>query len=221
MPFLTRRLEVLKVNEIFYSIQGESSYAGNPCVFVRLTGCNLRCTYCDTKYAYRRGSRMTIEKIINQVSQYECPLIEITGGEPLLQKETAELTQVLSEQGFRVLVETNGTLDIDLLQNNIVRIVDIKCPGSGVKDKTDWDNLERLNQHDEVKFVLTSQSDYEWAKEVISKYNLMNRVAILFSPAHEKLNPADLAHWILVDRLNIRLQPQLHKILWSNKTKGK
>jgi len=213
---------VLKVNEIFYSIQGESSYAGYPCVFVRLTGCNLRCTYCDTKYAYEKGTNMTIGKILDTVSRYECPLVEITGGEPLLQEETPQLAKALLEKGFQVLVETNGTQNIDLLKDNVVRIVDIKTPGSGESDKTDWKNLDRLYKDDEIKFVLVNFSDYEWAKGIVRRYNLTQKVTVLFSPASGvNLDPAELAQWILDDRLNVRLQLQFHKILWPDKDRGK
>jgi len=213
---------VLKVNEIFYSIQGESSYAGLPCVFVRLTGCNLRCTYCDTKYAYKKGTNMTIKKIADTVSQYECPLVEITGGEPLLQEETPHLAKVLSEKGFHVLVETNGTQNIDLLKDNVVRIVDIKTPGSGESDKTDWKNLDRLYKDDEVKFVLVNFSDYEWAKNIVRRYNLTEKVTVLFSPATGgELVTAEVAQWILDDGLNVRLQLQLHKIIWPDKDRGR
>jgi len=213
---------VLKVNEIFYSIQGESSYAGYPCVFVRLTGCNLRCTYCDTKYAYEKGTNMTIGKILDTVSRYECPLVEITGGEPLLQEETPQLAKALLEKGFQVLVETNGTQNIDLLKDNVVRIVDIKTPSSGESDKTDWKNLDRIYKDDEIKFVLVNFSDYEWAKGIVRRYNLTQKVTVLFSPASGvNLDPAELAQWILDDRLNVRLQLQFHKILWPDKDRGK
>lgn len=213
---------MLKVNEIFYSIQGESSYAGLPCVFVRLTGCNLRCTYCDTKYAYTKGTNMTIKKIVDTVSQYEYPLVEITGGEPLLQEEAPQLAKVLSEKGFQVLVETNGTQNIDLLKDNVVRIVDIKTPGSGESDKTDWKNLDRLYKDDEVKFVLVNFSDYEWAKNIVRRYNLTEKVTVLFSPATGgELVPAEVAQWILDDGLNVRLQLQLHKIIWPDKDSGR
>lgn len=212
---------MLKVNEIFCSIQGESSYAGRPCVFVRLTGCNLRCTYCDTKYAYKKGTNLTIKQIVEQVAQYGCPLVEITGGEPLLQEKTPQLAQTLIDKGLKVLVETNGTQDINRLPNTVVRIIDIKCPGSGESDKTDWINLDRLDSHDEVKFVLTAQSDYEWATDVIRQHSLTNRINVLLSPVLGKLDPTDLVRWILRDRLNVRLQLQLHKILWPEKKRGK
>lgn len=212
---------MLKVNEIFYTIQGESSCTGLPCVFVRLTGCNLRCVYCDTKYAYKKGKNMAVDQIVEQVSQYECPLVEITGGEPLLQEDTSQLAKSLADDGLRVLVETNGTQNIDSLKEGIVRIVDIKTPGSGEADKTDWKNLDRLDRQDEVKFVLTSQADYDWTKEVIRRHRLDDRVTVFLSPVLRRLDPSELARWILKDRLNVRLQLQLHKILWPNQEGGK
>lgn len=212
---------MLKVNEIFYSIQGESSYAGIPCVFIRLTGCNLRCTYCDTKYAYKKGKNISLEKIAELVSKYECPVVEITGGEPLLQEKTPDLAKTLSDKGFTVLVETNGTQNINLLPSGIVCILDIKCPGSGEDKKMDWENLNRLNQTDEVKFVLSSPSDYDWAKKIIREQQLTKRVPVLLSPVHGKLDPAEIAGRILEDRLNVRLQLQIHKYLWPHETREK
>jgi 7-carboxy-7-deazaguanine synthase len=212
---------VLKVNEIFYSIQGESSYWGFPCVFIRLTGCNLRCKYCDTKYAYKRGTKMTVNKIIDSVSKYDCPLVLITGGEPLLQEETPLLVQNLIDLRFKVLIETNGTQNINLIKSSAIRVVDIKTPGSGESDKTDWMNIKWLDERDQVKFVLTSRSDYDWSKQVILNYGLIDRVSVLFSPVFGILNPPDLARWILDDRLHVRLQLSLHKILWPDETSGK
>jgi len=212
---------LLKVNEIFYSIQGESSYAGFPCVFIRLTGCNLNCTYCDTRYAFKKGRNMTIEKILKSVNQFECPLVEITGGEPLLQTETSRLAQMLSDSGYRVFVETNGTQNIDLLPVNVSCIMDIKCPGSGEEKKTDWANIHRLDRNDEVKFVLTSRADYLWATEIIRGYRLTEKVTILFSPVLGKLDPAEIARWILEDGLDVRLQLQIHKIIWPDETRSR
>ena len=205
---------MLKVNEIFYSIQGESSYAGFPCIFIRLTGCNLNCTYCDTRYAFKKGTNMTIEKILKSVNQFECPLVEITGGEPLLQAETSQLAQRLSDSGYRVIVETNGTQNIDRLPVNVSCIMDIKCPGSGEEKKTDWANIHRLDRNDEVKFVLTSRADYLWATEIIRGYGLTEKVPILLSPVLGKLEPAEIARWMLEDGLDVRLQLQMHKIIW-------
>jgi 7-carboxy-7-deazaguanine synthase len=212
---------LLKVNEIFYSIQGESSFAGLPFVFVRLTGCNLRCTYCDTKYAYEEGTEMSVGQIIEQTKKYNCPYIEITGGEPLLQEETPGLANSLIDDGFTVLVETNGTKDIGVIPDKAVRIMDIKCPSSGESDKFDWENLSRLNTKDEVKFVIAEKLDYDWAKEIIIDRNLSDKVKVLLSPVKDKMSPDILAEWILKDELNVRLQIQLHKIIWPFARKGK
>ncbi|MBN2030573.1 radical SAM protein [bacterium] len=212
---------MIDVSEIFYSIQGESSFAGLPCVFVRLSGCNLDCRYCDTRYAADQKTPMSIAEIVEQVGQYGCLLVEITGGEPLIQEETPDLIRVLSKRGFRVLLETNGTQNIDLARGNLVRIVDIKCPGSGESDKMDWENIKRLKPHDEVKFVLTDLSDYNWAKDVIKRYALSDRVHVLFSPVHGQMDPARIAEGILQDRLKVRLQLQLHKIIWPDQERGR
>ena len=212
---------MLKVNEIFLSIQGESTYAGLPCVFIRLTGCNLRCSYCDTAYAYEEGTFWLIRDIVKAVSIHEIPLVEITGGEPLEQEETPQLAGSLLESGFSVLVETNGTKDISLLPAGVIRIMDIKCPGSADQEKTDWANLDRLSAHDEVKFVLCGEADYIWAREIVKKHRLAGRVEVLFSPAQGRLNPADLSAWILRDRLSVRLQLQIQKILWPESDRAK
>jgi len=212
----------LMVNEIFYSIQGESSYAGRPCVFVRLTGCNLRCSYCDTKYAYEEGEEIGIDTIVNRLSTYKCPLIEITGGEPLIQEGTPHLVSRLLEKGFHVLVETNGSQDINLVDDRCVRVVDIKCPLSGVAEKNDLKNLEKLTDNDEVKFVLSGREDYEYAKHILTHIKLtssrMNRIH--FSPVLGKIEPRVLAKWILDDHLKVRLHLQLHKIIWSPDQRG-
>jgi len=204
---------MIKVNEIFYSIQGESAYAGLPCVFVRLTGCNLRCKYCDTRYAFYEGKNLTLMKIQEQVARYDCNLIEITGGEPLLQPQVVRLSKIFIDQGKTVLVETNGTQNIDVLPDPIVRIMDIKCPGSGEFDKTDWKNIERLKARDNVKFVISHRQDFDWAVNVIKKHSLLNRAIILISPAYGLLNPEDLAGWLLEVSLPIRLNLQLHKYI--------
>lgn len=211
---------MLWVSEIFYSIQGESSFAGYPFVFIRLSGCNLRCTYCDTRYAYENGEALSINEIIQKIHAFKCPLVEVTGGEPLLQEETPELVETLL-QNYTVLVETNGTKDISILPEKAIRIMDIKCPGSGQSQYTDWENLSRLRKQDEVKFVLLDEIDYEWAKEVINKFQLAQKSNILFSPVYGKLSSSDLAEWILRDRLPVRLQLQLHKILWPHLERGK
>ena len=204
---------MLKVNEIFFSIQGESTFAGSPCVFVRLTGCNLRCTYCDTRYAYEAGDEMSLDSVIRAVDHYHCPLVEITGGEPLLQDESGRLAKRLLDGGHTVLVETNGTLDIRAIDERAARIVDVKCPASGVSDRVLFDNLDCLSPGDEVKFVISDRLDYEWACEISSRYSLTDRVPVLFSPVHKRLEPGRLARWMLSDRAPARLHLQLHKYL--------
>ena len=210
----------LKVNEIFKSIQGESWFAGLPCVFIRLTGCNLRCTYCDTAYAYEEGNELPVEEILERVASYNCPMVEITGGEPLLQEETPKLAAALLQKARAVLVETNGTLDIDVLPKGIVRIVDVKCPDSGESGKMLWENMGRLVKTDEVKFVLQSRRDYEWAKAIVADYQLLRRCMVLFSPAFGVLEPRVLAGWILEDNLSVRLNLQLHKYIWRPEERG-
>ena len=212
----------LKVNEIFYSIQGESSYAGWPCIFVRLSGCNLRCSYCDTQYAYEEGDEMGITDILKKISGYNCRLVEITGGEPLLQKETPDLILHLLNKGYKVLLETNGSMDISIIDKRCVRIVDIKCPSSGEKDSNDLKNLDRLGDKDELKFVIADRADYEYAKEIMDLVNNIcpRSVVVHFSPCFEKMDLKGLSHWILEDFLDVRLHPQLHKFIWGPRKKG-
>jgi 7-carboxy-7-deazaguanine synthase len=210
----------LKVNEIFKSIQGESWFAGLPCVFVRLTGCNLRCTYCDTAYAYDEGEELSVEEVLERVAAYNCPMVEITGGEPLLQEETPKLAAALLQKARAILVETNGTLDIDVLPKGIVRIVDMKCPDSGECGRMLWENMGRLVKTDEVKFVLQSRRDYEWAKALVAEHQLLRRCMVLFSPAFGVLEPRVLAGWILEDNLAVRLNLQLHKYIWTPEERG-
>ncbi|MBU0650503.1 radical SAM protein [bacterium] len=206
---------MLKVNEIFKSIQGESSYAGFPCIFIRLSGCNLRCSYCDTSYAYNAGQNFSIEAILKKIKQYRCNLVELTGGEPLLQQEAGCLVDKLCETGYTVLIETNGSVSIKNINNNAIIIMDIKCPSSGESEKFCVDNLNFLKQEDEVKFVIANKNDYDWAKEKIKIYKLQNRVKnIIFSPVIvEMLNFKELANWILEDNLDVRFQAQLHKVI--------
>lgn len=212
----------LIVNEIFYSIQGESLYAGLPCIFVRLTGCNLRCTYCDTQYAYDDGRSMTIEAIIDHLSQYSCLLVEVTGGEPLCQENTPLLITRLLENGYTVLLETNGSQDIRLADNRCIKIVDIKCPGSGASEYNDLQNISRLAANDQLKFVISDKNDYEYAKKIIDSVRALPfPVPVLFSAVHPVLAPSELAEWILADNLDVRLQVQLHKILWPGDAKGR
>ena len=212
----------LKVNEIFYSIQGESTYVGRPCVFVRLTGCNLRCAFCDTKYAYDQGELMEINDIFAQVSSYQCPLVEITGGEPLIQRETPLLIHGLIEDGYEVLLETNGTKDISRVDERCVKIVDIKCPSSGMSDMNDLENLNRLSQGDELKFVIGNHEDYDYAKKILNFADLKShtRNPVNLSPAFGEMEPGILAEWILQDHLDVRLNIQLHKYIWGPDHRG-
>jgi 7-carboxy-7-deazaguanine synthase len=220
--FIQGKFVPLKVNEIFYSIQGESTYAGKPCVFIRLTGCNLRCSYCDTKYAYYDGEKLDIHEIINKVALYGCSLVEVTGGEPLLQEETPYLISQLLGTGYKVLIETNGSHDISRVDGRSVRIVDIKCPSSGEKDRNDLANLNRLRDEDELKFVIGSREDYDYAKDILSLigHGSSSKIAVHFSPSFGRMEPKELAGWILHDRLNVRLHLQLHKYIWPPGQRG-
>ena len=212
---------MLTVNEIFYSIQGESTRAGRPCVFVRLTACDLRCSWCDTAYAFHEGRKMSIDEVVAVVDRYACPLVEITGGEPLLQEDVYPLMDRLLADHRTVMIETGGHRPITRVPRAVIKMVDIKCPGSGEVDKNDWTNLERLAPHDEVKFVMADRADYEFARETIARHQLASRcLAILFSPVHGVLDPKALSEWILEDRLPVRLQLQLHKFIWSATTRG-
>ncbi len=211
----------LRVNEIFYSIQGESLYAGCPCVFIRLSGCNLRCSYCDTHYAYHHGVEMGIVEILDRVGPYKSNLVEITGGEPLIQSGTPPLIKYLLAAGYKVMMETNGTLDIRLADDRCIKVMDIKCPSSGEAEKNDLENLQRLNTEDQLKFVIGNRNDYEFAKEI--KGLLNNEFPadhVLFSTVYGKMALTQLAKWIIEDRLQVRLQVQLHKILWPERDRG-
>ena len=212
----------LKVNEIFYSIQGESTYAGYPCVFVRLTGCNLRCSYCDTQYAYDEGQELDTEEIIKQVETFQCPLVEITGGEPLLQKETPSLVQQLCDKNFTVLMETNGSLNIDLVDKRCIRIMDIKCPSSGESHRNDLANLDRLTTSDEAKFVIGNKEDYKFAKAILFRIRAAHgrNNPVHFSPVFGKQDFRELAQWMLDDHLDAKLHLQLHKIIWGTEATG-
>jgi 7-carboxy-7-deazaguanine synthase len=214
-------LDVLTVNEIFHSIQGESTHAGRPCVFVRLTACDLRCSWCDTPYAFHEGSKVDVDDVVRRVKAYGCPVVEITGGEPLLQKDVYPLMQRLLDDGLKVLIETGGHISIADVPDGVVRIIDVKCPGSGEAHRVDWSNLDRLRPSDEVKFVLRDRADYEYARGVVATHRLVERTAaVLFSPVHGVLEPRLLAEWILADRLAVRLQLQAHKYIWDPATRG-
>lgn len=204
----------LKIYEIFYSLQGESSRVGLPTVFVRLSGCPMRCTYCDTEYAFNGGKLMETAEIMAQVKQYGTQYVTVTGGEPLAQKQCHELLKQLCDDGFNVSLETGGGMLIEQVDSRVSIILDIKTPASGESLNNQWDNLAHIKPKDEIKFVLADHADYSWAKKVITKYAISD-VPILFSPVHDKLNPADLADWILADQLNVRMQLQMHKLLWG------
>jgi 7-carboxy-7-deazaguanine synthase len=212
---------VLTVNEIFHSIQGESTHAGRPCVFVRLTACDLRCSWCDTPYAFHEGRKRSIEDVVDEVEQYACPVVEITGGEPLLQKDVYPLMEQLLARGRTVLVETGGHIDVAQVPAGVIKIVDIKCPGSGEAHRMHWPNLGRLAARDEIKFVIQDRADYEYARDVLQRHGLDSHVgAVLFSPVHGILNPRTLAEWVLEDRLPVRVQLQVHKYIWDPGTRG-
>jgi 7-carboxy-7-deazaguanine synthase len=211
---------MLTVNEIFHSIQGESTRAGDPCVFVRLTACDLRCTWCDTEYAFYEGRKMSIDDVMRKVDSYACPLVEITGGEPLLQDDVYGLMDRLLEAGHTVMLETGGHRPIDRVPAGVIKIVDVKCPGSGESSKNDWRNLERLAPHDEVKFVIADRVDYEFARDVVCRRLTARAGVVLFSPVHGTLDPKTLSEWVLADRLPVRVQLQLHKFIWSPTTRG-
>lgn len=205
----------LNVCEIFRSIQGESSHAGLPCSFVRLSGCNLNCRYCDTQYAQQSGADTTVESITDQIAAYGIELVEITGGEPLLQAATPELTERLLKNGHKVLVETNGSLDISILPKDVIRIMDVKCPSSGESEKMWWDNIWKLQPDDEVKFVISDRHDYEWARGIILE-RFSKRTKILFSVVFGELPPGKLVSWMLNDKITARFQLQLHKFIWPH-----
>jgi 7-carboxy-7-deazaguanine synthase len=211
----------LRINEIFYSLQGESTFTGRPCVLVRLTGCQMRCRWCDTEYAFHEGSWMSLEEVLAEVAVHRCPLVEVTGGEPLLQPGTRPLLAALCDAGYEVLLETGGGLDVAGVDPRVRRIVDVKCPGSGEADKNDWTNLGRLAAHDEVKFVVKDRVDYEFVRDVINRHSLAGRTAaVLLSPVHGVLDPRTFSEWILADHLPVRLQLQVHKIVWAPETRG-
>ena len=211
---------MIKVNEIYFSIQGESSKAGLPCVFVRLTYCNLRCSYCDTEYAFFEGKYLSIEEIVSEVKKYNCQLVEITGGEPLVQNESLLLMKSLADDGFEVMIETGGSLPIKEIDPRVMVIMDLKCPSSGMLKKNLYENIDCLKPTDEVKFVLGSKEDYDWAKQTIGNYRLTEKTAVLFSVVFGKLEPVKVVNWILEDNLSVRFQLQMHKFIWEPAAKG-
>lgn len=209
--------EPLRVSEIFFSLQGETSRVGLPTVFVRLTGCPLRCNYCDTTYAFSGGQNMSLEAILAEVARYAPRYVTVTGGEPLAQKNCLSLLHALCDAGYEVSLETGGALDVGGVDGRVMKVLDIKTPASGEMEKNLWTNLEKLNPHDEIKFVLCDAADYQWAKQALADHKMALRCEVLFSPAQGQLPAKDVAEWILRDRLPVRLQVQLHKLLWGNK----
>ncbi len=212
---------MLKINEIYLSIQGESSKAGFPCVFVRLTYCNLRCTYCDTEYAFYEGKDYSIPEVIKKIKEFDCRLVEITGGEPLVQDEECRLLMAeLCDLGFEVMLETGGSLPVKDVDSRVKIIMDLKCPSSGMIKKNLYENINYLKPEDEVKFVIGSREDYNWTKEIIAKYNLDEKCSILFSVVFGRLEPVALVEWMLQDKVKARFQLQMHKFIWQPDTKG-
>jgi len=210
----------LKVNEIYYSIQGESTHVGRPCIFIRLTYCNLRCTYCDTEYAFYEGKDIEIPEIMAKIKQWNCNLVEVTGGEPLFQDECNDLLNELTNQNYEVLLETGGSLSISDVPIEIVKIVDFKCPSSGMEKKNLWSIVNDLQPHDEVKFVIGDREDFDWAKEMLNKYSLNEKCSILFSPTFGKIDPSLIVEWILEGDIPVRMQLQMHKHIWESEGKG-
>jgi len=211
---------MLKVNEIFKSIQGESSHTGLPCVFVRLTGCNLRCAWCDTEHAFYEGKRMTVGDVVSAVENLGISLVEITGGEPLMQKEVILLMQSLLEKDYTVMLETGGSLPTDKVPEQVIKIMDFKCPGSGEESKNNYGNLRDMTLKDELKFVILDRADYDWSRKILEKYAIHKKTQVLFSPVYEKLDLKDLTKWVLEDNLPVRIQTQLHKVIWSKDAIG-
>lgn len=212
---------LVTINEIFYSVQGESTYAGRPCVFVRLTACDLRCSWCDTPYAFHEGRKRDLADVLAEVERYDCPLVEVTGGEPLLQEDVYPLMNELLARGKTVLLETGGHRSTARVPDPVVTILDIKCPGSGEAERMDWANLDRLRPRDEVKFVINDRVDYEYARDAIVRYRIGERAAAVhMSPVHGVMDPKTLSEWVLADRLPVRVQLQIHKYIWPADTRG-
>ena len=211
---------MLQVTEIFKSIQGESTYAGLPCAFVRLTGCNLRCVWCDTDYAFFGGKAMAICEVVDQVETFQLDMIEITGGEPLLQPEVYNLMNVFLQKEYLVLLETSGSLSLQGVPEKVVKIMDLKCPSSGECEKNNFNNFQYLKPFDQLKFVIQDRRDYEWSRNIIRRYSLLAKERVLFSPVFDKLPLKSLAEWILEDSLPVRIQTQLHKYIWDKNATG-
>ena len=218
---MSEREKTLTINEIYHSIQGESTWAGRPCVFVRLTFCDLRCNYCDTEYAFYDGKKQTLKEIVDLVAAFNCPLVEITGGEPLLQKNVRPLMSMLADAGYTILLETSGAHDISKVDPRVHRIMDLKTPGSGEVEKNLWSNIDYLGSRDEVKFVIGSREDYEWSCDKVRRFDLPKRChAVLFSPIFGRIDPRKIVEWILADRLDVRFQLQMHKFIWTPTQRG-
>ena len=211
---------MIKINEIYLSVQGESTHTGLPCIFIRLTGCNLRCSWCDTAYAFHEGKNMSIDEILQKVENFGIHLVEITGGEPLMQDNVYTLMRRLIEKGYKVMLETGGSISLERVPKDVIKIMDLKCPGSGEQEKNNLDNLKLLAPQDEVKFVILDKKDYEWSRDIIKKYKINETAHILLSPVFDKLQLKEMVKWILEDRLPVRLQTQLHKIIWDKNTIG-
>ena len=210
----------LKINEIYYSVQGESTHAGRPCIFIRLTYCNLRCSYCDTEYAFYDGKDMEITYIMSEIKRWDCNLVEVTGGEPLFQDECIDLLNELVNSNYEVMLETGGSLSISDVPKKVVKIVDFKCPSSGMVKKNLWSIVDDLQAHDEVKFVIGNREDFDWAKDRITEYSLDKICTLLFSPTFGEIDPQQIVEWILADNLPVRMQMQMHKMIWSPEEKG-
>ena len=210
----------LKINEIYYSVQGESTHAGRPCIFIRLTYCNLRCSYCDTEYAFYDGKDMEITDIMSEIKQWDCNLVEVTGGEPLFQEECIDLLNELVNSNYEVMLETGGSLSISNVPKKVIKIVDFKCPSSKMVKKNLWSIVDGLQPHDEVKFVIGDRGDFDWAKDRITKYSLDKICTLLFSPTFGEIDPQQIVKWILADNLPVRMQMQMHKMIWSPEEKG-
>ena len=210
----------LKINEIYYSVQGESTHSGCPCIFIRLTYCNLRCSYCDTEYAFYDGKDMEITDIMSEIKRWDCNLVEVTGGEPLFQDECIDLLNGLVNSSYEVMLETGGSLSISDVPKIVVKIVDFKCPSSGMVKKNLWSIVDDLQAHDEVKFVIGNREDFDWAKDRITEYSLDKICTLLFSPTFGEIDPQQIVEWILAENLPVRMQLQMHKMIWSPEEKG-
>ena len=220
MSTLASSPDTLRINEVFFSIQGESTRIGEPCIFIRLTGCDLRCVWCDTEYAFYEGTEYTIPAILHKIQEFPCRLVEITGGEPLAQPSVYALMKHLCDDGYTVMLETGGHRDVSLVDPRVKRVMDIKCPGSKMEKRNRWENLQHLTANDEIKFVIADRADYDWSQQIIQKNELETKCPILMSPVFGKLENRTLAEWILHDRLNVRFQIQMHKYIWDPTARG-